>query len=242
MQAVNLREFGHHELAPAVKGLAHYLDLVLRAGQCGNRRALGHVIHVGREVRLQVGGALHSVGRANHPAHSPTGHGVRLCHTVDQNGLLGERWHGFNDGHSLDAVIGEVLVDLVRDHPDAVLERPFANGPSLFGRVHRSGRVGRRNKQQHLGFVGARRLQLLDGHQIVLVGAGKDVNLRAAGQRDRLGVGGPVRRGNEYFVTGIEQHLERLVHRLLAAVGDDHLTRRDGQARVAQRLCGDRLT
>ena len=38
----------------------------------------------------------------------------------------------------------------------------------------------------------------------------------AAGERDRLGVGGPVRRGEQDLVAGVEQRLERVVDRVLA--------------------------
>ena len=43
----------------------------------------------------------------------------------------------------------------------------------------------------------------------------------AVGELDRLGIGGPVRRGEQHLVAGVEQRLERVVDRVLAAVGDD---------------------
>ena len=62
-----------------------------------------------------------------------------------------------------------------------------------------------------------------------------------AGERDRLGVGRPVRRGQQHLVARVEQRGEGLVDGLLAAVGDEHLRRGDLEAGVAQRLRGDRL-
>src|SRR2546430_11640443 len=48
-------------------------------------------------------------------------------------------------------VVGQVLVDLIGDHPDAVLDRPAADRLDLLRRVDRAGRVGRRAVQQRLG-------------------------------------------------------------------------------------------
>ena len=45
----------------------------------------------------------------------------------------------------------------------------------------------------------------------------------AAGERDRLRVRGPVRRGQQHLVAGVEQRLERVVDRVLAAVGHEDL-------------------
>ncbi len=111
----------------------------------------------------------------------------------------------------------------------------------LLGRVHRAGRVRRRDEQQHLRALGASRLELLDRDEVALVGAREDVDLAAARELDRLGVGGPVGRRDDHLVAVVEQHLERLVHGLLAAVRHDDLAGADLEARVAQRLRRHRL-
>ena len=97
------------------------------------------------------------------------------------------------------------------------------------------------DEQQHLGAGGARGFELLDGHQVVLVGSREHLDRHTAGQGDRLRIGGPVRRRKEHLVARIEQCGEGLVHGLLAAVGDDHLRRVHLEGGVAQRLGGDRL-
>ncbi len=78
-------------------------------------------------------------------------------------------------------------------------------------------------------------------HPVALVLGGHDVDRDAAGQPDRLGVRRPVRRGEQHLVARVQQRRERLVDGLLAAVRDEHLRRRHGQAAVAQRLVDDRL-
>ena len=88
--------------------------------------------------------------------------------------------------------------------------------------------------------LGAGRLELVDGHQVPGVLAGEDLDRHAAGQLDRLGVGGPVRGGQQHLVAGVEQRGERLVDRLLAAVGHQDLVRLDLVAGVPCGLGDDR--
>ena len=63
----------------------------------------------------------------------------------------------------------------------------------------------------------------------------------SAGQRDRLGVGGPVGGEDDDLVAGVAQHGEGVGHGLLAAVGHQHLLGRHREVRVAQGLGGDGL-
>ena len=62
----------------------------------------------------------------------------------------------------------------------------------------------------------------------------------AVGELHRFGIGGPVRRGQDDLVAGVEQRLERVVDRVLPAVGHDDLARFDHVARVAGGLRRDR--
>ena len=87
-------------------------------------------------MRLKVDCSLHYIFRANHPANAPTRHCIRLCNTVNDDAGFGKfrdkRWHR----RKLVLAIGEMLVDLVGNHPDAVLNCPLANCDGLFWRVH----------------------------------------------------------------------------------------------------------
>ena len=94
----------------------------------------------------------------------------------------------------LRAVVDQVLVDLVGDHPDPALDGPPADRLDLLRRVDRAGGVGRRVEQQHLGAVGGGGLELLDRDQVAGRLVGDHRHRHAAGERDRLRVGGPVRR------------------------------------------------
>ena len=55
---------------------------------------------------------------------------------------------------------------------------------------------------------------------------GRQDHRHAAGERDRLGVGGPERRRQQHLVARVEQGGEGVVDGVLAAVGDEHLAGR----------------
>ena len=83
------------------------------------------------------------------------------------------------------------------------------------------------------------RVELLDRGQVPGGLVGRHDHRHAARERDRLRVGGPVRGGQQRLVAVVEQRGERLVHGLLAAVGDEHLVGRHLVAGVAGGLDGD---
>ena len=123
-------------------------------------------------------------------------------------------------------------------------QMPLVGGPAadlgdLVRRVDRAGRVRRRDEEQGLGALRAVRVKLLDRRQVAGALIGHDGYRHAAGQRDRLRVGGPVRRRQQHLVARVEQSGECLEDGLLAAVGDQHLTGGDRQAGVPCRLRGD---
>ena len=192
-------------------------------------------------MRLQVGRRLDDVGGADQPADPPAGHRVGLRDAVEHDAPVGELGDGDRHRDGLDAVVRQVLVDLVGDHPEAVLDGPAADRLDLLARVDRAGGVGGRAEQQHLRALGARRLELVDGDEVVLGLVGEHLDRHAAGEPDRLGVGRPVRRRQQHLVARVEQGRERLVDRLLAAVGDQHLGRLHLVAGVARGLRRDRL-
>ena len=192
-------------------------------------------------MRLEGQGGLDDVGGADHPAHSPAGHRVGLGHAVEDNGLVGQLGHQLDDVRALRVLVQEVLVDLIRNDPDAVLEGPLADRGQLLGRVDAARRVGRRAHEQDLRARGARGLELLDGHLVVLVGTREYLDGGRAGELDDLGVGGPVGGRQDGFVAGTQQCGEGLEHGLLAAVGDDDVGGGDLVAGVAQGLFCDGL-
>ena len=192
-------------------------------------------------MRLQVGRRLDDVGRPDHPADPPAGHRVGLRHAVEHDAPVDELGHRDRHGHRLRAVVDQVFVDLVGDHPDVVLDRPPADRLGQLPGGHRPRRVRRRAPQQHLRPLGARLLELLDRRQELGLGPAHHLHGDPAGEADRLRVGRPVRRGQQDLVARVEQGGEGLVDGLLAAVGDQHLAGGNGQAGVAPGLRRDRV-
>ncbi len=121
------------------------------------------------------------------------------------------------------SVVGEVLVDLVGDDPDAVLVCPLPDCPDLVGRIDSPRRVGRRNEEQRLGVRAAGRLQLVDGDPKARGHVGLENHARSTGEGDALRIGGPVGGRKEDLVAGVQQGCTRVVDGVLAAVGHQHL-------------------
>ena len=192
-------------------------------------------------MRLEVGGRLDQVGRADHPPDPPAGHRIGLGDPVDDHAVVGQERAQHRKRPGVHTVVHEVLVDLVGEHPQVVVLDPLADRPDLVGGVDGAGRVRGGDEQQHLGLVGPRGLELLDGDLVVLGLVREHRDGDAAGELDGLGVRRPVRRGHDHLVARIEHRRERGVDRLLAAVGDQHLVGLHGVAAVAKRLLRDRL-
>ena len=174
-------------------------------------------------MRLQVGGRLDDVLRADHPAHPPAGHGVCLGDPVDDDAAVGQLGHLRHDRREQRVAVDQVFVDFVSDDPQAVGVGPLTDRRDLVGRVDRAGRVRRRDEHQDLGPVGPLRLELFDGGQVAGGLVGQHRHRNAASQPDRFGVSRPVRSGQQHLVTGIEDGRERVVERLLAPIGDQDL-------------------
>ena len=83
--------------------------------------------------------------------------------------------------------VGQVLVDLVGDHPDAVLDRPLADRLDGGRRIDRTRRVVGADEEQHLRSPCTGLLELVDRDLEAALGVRVDDHRYAAGQRDRLG-------------------------------------------------------
>ena len=210
-------------LAAAVEGLVHLVDGVEGARDSFKCCQLGDVVDVRGHVRLQIGCRLGDVGGGNHPAHAPAGHGVGLGHTVENDGVLSQGGHSLDDGGEGHAVVGEVLINFIGEHDDALLQRPLANSLGFFGGIDRTGGVRGGYKNQGLGGGGVGCLQHVGGDLVFLVGSREDLDRVAASQADSLGVGSPVGGGQQHIVALINDGGKGLVDGLLAAVGHDDL-------------------
>ena len=174
------------------------------------------------------------------PAHAPAGHRVGLGDAVDDDRLVDEL--GDLRGHRREHAVAvhQVLVDLVGHDPDTVGERPLTDGTHLGGGVHDPGRVGRADEQERLRPVGARGIELIDGHLEASAVGAVDDDRDTARERDGLGVGRPVRGRQEDLVVRVEERREGGEHRVLPAIGHQHLRCVVGDPEIPEGLGDDR--
>ena len=184
--AVDLVQHRHDGLPAPVEGGLHLVHGREVAGHARPARRAGRRWRRWRS-RGTAGSRPRRRGRRrDQPADAPAGHRVGLRDAVDDDGVVGEE--GAEHGHraGVDVVVHQVLVDLVGEHPEAVVLDPLADRPDLVRGVDRAGRVGRRDEQQHLGAGGAGRLELLDGDLVLLGLVGQ-----RPGRRRRRRAGSP---------------------------------------------------
>ena len=138
------------------------------------------------------------------------------------------------------ALVGERLVALVRDDPDAALDRQGRHrrqvGPPVEGP---GGVVGRVEDQR----PGPRRDGSTEGGDVELEAArlvGRHDDRPPVEQPHLLGVAHPVGGGHEHLVARIEQHGADVVEGVLGADRDDDLRRLVVQVVVALELGADR--
>ncbi len=71
------------------------------------------------------------VGGTDQPPDTPPRHRIRLGHPVGDQASVGQFGHQHRHGVVLGAAVDEVLVDLVGEDPDALGQRPAADGLDL---------------------------------------------------------------------------------------------------------------
>ena len=150
-----------HHLPPLVECLAHLLDRLGRPGEPGQGGPLGDVVDVGGHVGLMVAGALDDVGRSHQPSDPPSGHGVGLGDSVDDQPAVLQLGHGCDRGRRRSPV-DELLIDLVGQDPDPAFARPPADRLDLVGGIDGPGRIGGRHENQDFGAWRGRSLELVD--------------------------------------------------------------------------------
>ena len=229
------------EVAPLLEGAAHLGHALLRPGERGDGRMLAHTARIARLLALQVADRLRQRLRTDRPPDSPAGHRVGLAHARDDHGAVGEAGPERRERRRLAAVEHELVVDLVGHDGKVGLDRDVGQDPQLIGRIDHAGGVARRTEQKHprLGREGGpQRLRT----QLEIVGnAGFQEHRPGPGEFDQFGVAHPIRRGHDHLVSLVQERHERVVERVLGAVGDDDLRRRDRKAGSAGIVGGHRL-
>ena len=215
---------------------------ILRAVQRLDRGCLADRRGVGRGLGLDDNHRLDQFDRARAVAEPPAGHRIGLGDAVQRDRAVHQAGFDLHRGREFEIVINDVFVHVVGHHPDmGVAHQHVGQAFQLGTGIGRARRVAGRIQQHPLGLRRDRRLEVL-GRDLETVGfdAGNE-NRRALGQQHHVGIGHPVRRGDDHLVARIERRHEGVIDNLLAAAADDHLLRLVVEVIVALELVADRL-
>jgi len=113
-----------------------------RVGQGDRRGLLAEAGDVAGHLRLELVDGVDDGFRAADIAYSPAGHGEGFAVAVEGEGALDELWVERGEGDELQAVVGELFVDLVgEDRKVWVFDDDIGEGFEFFGRVGVAGGV-----------------------------------------------------------------------------------------------------
>ena len=120
----------------------------------------------------------------------------------------------------------EIFIDLIAHHHQLGVTGHQRGQGLQFGPCHHlAAGVSRGIDHQQSAAGGDLLLQQVEVKAEAFLRFGGNDPGACPGQGGHLGIAQPVRRRQQHFVAGIEQHLEQVVDGLLATVGDQHLLR-----------------
>jgi len=133
------------------------------------------------------------------------------------------RTEGGNGGEG-DAIVEELVVDLVRNDVQVVLETHIRQRSQLFRRVDHAGGVGGVIEEDALGLVSDGRFQALRGELEVLRLPTGDEHGHAASHFGHLAVADPSGGGDDDLVPFVHQGLHDQIDAVLGTAADNDLT------------------
>ena len=208
-----------HEAASLVVGVAHHRDVVVAVLQCLDGRILAGGRSAHDRVLVNLCHLLHEPVGAAGVAEAPAGHRICLGKAVYQHRSLLHAREG-RDGDVRLAGVGQLRVDLVREHVEIMLDDDGNELFQVFLLHDRAGRVVREGEHEDLALVGDRRFELLRLQaEFVLRLQVDDDRDRVREDRARL-IGDVARLGNDDFVALVDHRAEHEVDGLGAADGD----------------------
>ena len=191
---------------------------------------------------MQLVERLDEVLRAASEADAPAGHGIGLGAAVHGQRAVAQPRFDLDDGGGLEAVIGQLFVDVVGEDPHIrVAQQHVADRAQLFSGIGRTGRVAGVVEQEPLGLRRDRRFQVFRAQLEAVVLAAGDQHRGAVGERHDIGVADPGRGRDDHLITLIERGDHGVEDHLLAAGGDDDFFRLVVQAAIDLELVRDGL-
>ena len=221
---------------------AQRLDHGLQAVQCPLGRRLRQGRHTRRGLGHDVGHHPHQLTRRHHPADTETGHAIELRHPVDHDHIrildipFGELI-GRDGPHPVE---GQLVIDIVADHEDALL---LAQAHDLLDQLRRVDRPRRIVRAVDDDRPCRRRHCPLDVFEARGEGPifRRDDDGDPQAHPDHLGVRHPVGSDHDHFVLRVQYGIKDIVERLFGPVGHDHVLRCDQAVVAFLGITDDRL-
>ena len=185
----------HAPAAPVIDD-PHRRHLFLAVAQGDDTGLLDEVAGADQEVLVHALQGTHAAGRGDQVAEAPTGHGVGLGKSAEDEGLVGKL-----ENAAFLAGIAQAMVNLVGDH------RHRQGGQFLQPgrRQQRAGGVGRR-VDQHAAAARAEQLPHRGGPGLEAVfGTRRQKAGTTAGEADEVGITGVARVGKNNLVPRFEE-------------------------------------
>ena len=207
-----------------------------------HRPGLGDGAGVGRALRLHLVHGLDQVDGSPGVADAPAGHAVGLGDAVERQRALHEPGLHLDRGDEGEAVVDDVLVNVVGQHPDVgVLHQHVRQGLHFGLGVGRPAGVRRRVQDQPFGLRRDRPFQVLLTQAEAALRRTRDRHGLAVGQQRDVRIRDPVRRRDDDLVAGIEGRHEGVEDDLLAAAAHGDLVGRVVQSVFPLELVADGL-
>jgi len=200
--------------------LPHLLHAALAALQGLDGCLLGHGGSAHDRVLMDLHHGFDDVVRAAGKADAPAGHGESLGKSMQKKRALLHAGKG-GDGMMRQIVVGELAVDFVGEDDQIVLHGKGGDLCQLIGGHDSPGGVGRETEHQDARAGRDGLFQVGGAEHKFILGAGRDRDRLASGQRDARAVGDITWLVVEHLVARIEQGAQGEIDSLGDAHGDD---------------------
>jgi hypothetical protein len=238
--AFSLVQHIHHQIAASFVHHDHFGNRVFRPVEGGHSGGLGDGGGVGGGLALQFVHCLDKLYRRTAETDAPAGHGIGFGAAVHGDGTAAQGRLDLDDGGGFKAVIGELVVDVVGEHPHiGVAQQHIADGAQLLGRIGGTGRVAGGVEEEPFGLRRDGGFQIFGAQLEAVVLGARHKHGRAFGQSHDVRVRNPARGRDDNLVTRLHRCQHGVENHLLAACGNDDFLGLVVDAGVTQEFGGD---
>ncbi len=215
---------------------------VLRAGERLESSSLADRRRVCRRVGLYGRHRLDQRTRSGAVADAPAGHAVRFRHPVHRQRAVIKLRLDLGGGDEFEVAIGEMLVNVVGEHPDVrVTHEDIGQRLEFRPRIGSAGRIGRRIEDHPARPGRDRRLEVGGCELEAPLRRARHDHGRSFGKQHDFRIGNPIRSRDDDLISRTDACHERVIDDLLPPGADDDLVTLITQAVLAPEFAGDRV-